>query len=94
MHWHHALCGLGVTQEVLGNIFSDYLDKGGLPGLTQKTRCESLWGKLEDLYKEHTPTSQIQTLGITKFKKQVMVQLFLPMPKQQGQGTWHHVVPN
>ena len=31
--------------------------------------CESLWGKLKDLYKEHEPKSQIQTLGINRFKK-------------------------
>ena len=32
--------------------------------------CESLTGKLKDWYKEHRPTSQIQTLGITTFKKE------------------------
>ena len=52
MHWHHALCGLwGVTQEASGSIFSEYLEKGGLPGRTQNARCESLWAKLKDCYK-------------------------------------------
>ena len=39
----------GVTQDVLGNMFREYLDKAGLPGRTQKTRCESLWGELKGL---------------------------------------------
>ena len=60
---------LGVTQEVLGNIFSEFMDKGGLPGSTQKIRCEALWKKLQNWYKVYNPTSQIQTLNVKKFKK-------------------------
>jgi hypothetical protein len=60
---------LGVTQEVLGNIFSEYLEKGGLPGRSQKIRCETLWVKLKTWYKLVKPKSQIQTLTVTKFKR-------------------------
>jgi hypothetical protein len=60
---------LGVTQEVLGIIFSEYLEKGGLPGRSQKIRCETLWVKLKTWYKLVKPKSQIQTLTVTKFKK-------------------------
>jgi hypothetical protein len=35
---------LGVTQEVLGNIFSEYLEKCGLPGGSQKIRCDKTLG--------------------------------------------------
>ena len=38
---------LGVTQEVLGNIFSEYLEKGGLTGRSQKIRCETLWANTQ-----------------------------------------------
>ena len=47
LHWCYALCGLGVTQEVLGNIFSEYLEKGGLQMMSQTIRCETLWVKLK-----------------------------------------------
>jgi hypothetical protein len=59
---------LGVTQEVLGNIFSEYLEKGGLPRRSHKIRCETLWVKRKTWYKLVKPKSQIQTLTVTKFK--------------------------
>ena len=40
-----------------------------MPIRTHQRRRESLWGKLKDWYKAHNPTSQMQTLGITKFKR-------------------------
>jgi len=45
------------------------LEKGGLPGRSQKIRCETLWVKFKTWYKLVKPKSQIQTLTVTKFKK-------------------------
>ena len=54
---------------------------GGLPSRTQKTRPESLWGKLKDWYTDHKPTSQIQTFWYHQIHKQGDVQLILASPK-------------
>ena len=44
MHWHYALCGLGlVIQEVLGNIFSEYLDKGACQ-VVPRRQCVKVCG--------------------------------------------------
>ena len=59
---------LGHTRGVVGNIFSEYLDKGGLPCRTQKARCAAFMEKSANLYNEPNPTSQIQTLGVAIFK--------------------------
>ena len=45
----------GLSKKCLGNIFSEYLDKGCLPSRAQKTRCESLWGQTELVYKNISP---------------------------------------
>ena len=69
MHWHHALCGLGSPKRCWEASSVSTWAKGGLPSRTQKTMCESLWGKLKDWYNKHKPTSQIQAFGVTNFKK-------------------------
>ncbi|MFM7986043.1 MAG: hypothetical protein ACKPKO_42690, partial [Candidatus Fonsibacter sp.] len=55
---------------VFGHLRGDWATYvGEYPCLTQKTRCDILWCKLKDWYNEHKPTSQIQTLGVTKFTR-------------------------
>jgi hypothetical protein len=77
---------VGVTQEVIGNICSEYLEKGGLPGRSQKIRCETLWVKLKTWYKLVKPKSHIQTLTVTKFKR---VYVTAPSFKAEAAETRH-----
>ena len=61
LHWCYALWTWGSLKKFFGNIFSEYLEKGGLPGRSHKIRCETLWVKLKTWYKLVKPKSQIQT---------------------------------
>jgi len=90
MHWHHALCGLVDHPRSLGNIFSEYLDKGCLPSRAQKTRCESLWGQTELVHKNISPQVRFK-LWVSISSIRVVVQHILSMPKQQRQGTWRRL---
>jgi hypothetical protein len=62
---------LGVTQDVLGNIFWEAVNWLGLPGNTQVQRCKELWGMCLDYYKQHRipKEDQIQSLYINQFRK-------------------------
>ena len=70
---------LGVIQEVFGHIFSEYLDKGGLPGRNQKTRCETFGQNIRPQVR--------YILLVSPNSEGVLVQLLLSRPKQQRQGT-------
>ena len=58
----------GVSQEVLGNIFSEYLDKGACPVVPIRQGVKVCGANLQDRHQKHNATSQIPTLGVTKFK--------------------------
>lgn len=62
---------LGVTQDVLGNIFWEALDWLGLPGSSREQRCKVLWGMVQVFYKQHQikKEDQIQALYVKMIKK-------------------------
>ena len=66
---------LGVTQDVLGNIFWEALDWLDLPGSSREQRCKVLWGMVQVFYKQH------------HIKKRGPDPSTLCQDDQEGQGT-------
>ena len=60
---------LGVTQDVLGNVFWEALHQSGLPGRSAKERCKALWVKLQRYYQEHKSRDKFQDLTVTMIRK-------------------------
>ena len=83
--WFLHCHDLGVTQDILGNIFWEAVNWLGLPGSTMAQRCKELWNILLDFYKQHTipREDQLQSLYINHIKKEKSA----PKLKAKGKQT-------
>jgi hypothetical protein len=82
----HAM-DLGVSQEVLGNIFWEAVLYLRMPGRSQKARVQSLWVRIKAYYAATKPTSQLQKLTKTMVKQDKKP----PRLKGKGAETRHLV---
>ena len=72
---------LGVTQDVLGNIFWEALHNLGLPGRSIKDRCKALWQKLQRYYKDNKSSNRFQDLTVPMVRKD-----YKSTPKLKAKG--------
>ena len=60
---------LGFTQDVLGNIFLEYLASGLCPGANQDARVKSLWEQLKVHQKKYKSPTKLQGLTMEMIKQ-------------------------
>ena len=60
---------LGVTQEVMGNVFFECLSSSLCAGRNRAAQASLLFQRIRDFYRTHWPTSQIANLMIEMLKQ-------------------------
>ena len=79
---------LGCTQDILGNIFHEYLNSTSCVGRTKANRLTNLWQKMKEYYKERKPPFRVNAITqdmVTRHNKHLKF-------KAKGAET-RHLVP-
>ena len=75
----HAM-DLGITQDILGNLFFAYMNSSLCTGSNKATRLSELWNRIKAYYRDKKPPTKINKLTYE------MVKLNKKGPRFRGKG--------